>query len=289
MAKDDVVMPFEVKPLATRGRVLRLGAVIDDILSKHKYPQEVSNLLGQTVAIVALVGSALKFDGKLILQTRSDGPVSMLVADYTTPGKIRGYAHFDNDAKLDGLTSGELTGNGHFALTIDQGEDMDNYQGIVELKGQSIAEAALSYFEKSEQIPSRLKVACGRVTNEDGESWRAGAIMVQHMPGDDSGEMVDNDGWQRVCALLETVEDHELLDPTLDPERLAYRLFHEDGVTAYEAIDMEHKCTCSQARVGDMLKSFSKTELDDMVVDGNIEVTCQFCSNKHKFERNRIG
>ena len=289
MSNDDLVMPFEVKPLATRGRILRLGGVIDDILSKHNYPQQVSNILGQTVAVVALLGSALKFDGKLILQTRSDGPISMLVADYTTPGKVRGYAHFDEKAKLDGLSDGELTGNGHFALTIDQGEDMDNYQGIVELKGQSIAEAALAYFEQSEQIPTRLKVACGRVSNENGENWRAGAIMVQHMPGDDSGEIADDDSWQRVCALIETVEDHELLDPTLDPERLAYRLFHEDGVTAYEAVDIKHACTCSQDRVLDMLKSFSKQEIDDMVVDGKIEVTCQFCSNQHRFERSQIS
>ena len=310
--EDDIVLPFEVKPLGSRGRVVRLGAVIDEILTKHDYPESVSRLLGEAVSLVALLGSALKFEGKLILQTQTNGPVSLIVANYTSNGSdcghVRGYAHFDAEAVAACEKPSKLIGKGHLALTIDQGDHMDNYQGIVALNGQTISDAAHGYFKQSEQIPTALKLAAGEIETSKGKSWRAGAIIIQHMPADGnaspvgfpSGDplsgsgggfdenFVEDENWARARVLLETVEDHELLDPTLEPERLLYRLYHEDGVTAYDKLTLEHKCTCSREKVIDTLSSFSQEDRDGMVVDGQIEVTCQFCSNVHKFKAGTI-
>jgi molecular chaperone Hsp33 len=308
MTDDNLILPFEVKPLGSRGRVVRLGSVVDEIISKHDYPDAVSTLLAEAVGLVAMLGSALKFKGKLILQTRTDGPVSMIVADYTTPGDIRGYAHFDRE-KVEALASDfapvDLIGKGHLALTIDQGEDMDNYQGIVALDGCSLAQAAHGYFAQSEQIPTRLKIAAGQLANEHGKNWRAGAIMVQHMPASGPASPIsiasgdapegyeevirEDDDWAKARLLLETTEDHELLDPMLEPERLLYRLYHEDGVTAYTPSRLVHKCTCSKERVLNTLASFSDQDRRDMVVDGQIEVTCQFCSNTHRFDAENLS
>ncbi len=306
---DDSVLPFEVKPLDVRGRIVRLGGVIDEIISKHDYPDNVSTALAQAVALVAMLGNSLKFEGKLILQTRSDGPLSMLVVDYTTPGKMRGYAHFDRQA-VEGVDDmSALLGKGHLALTIDQGDDMDNYQGIVALDGkvsgdQVLEDAAHHYFQQSEQIPTSLKIAAGLLTNEAGKTWRAGAIMVQHVP--DSGpaspiefssgdvpagqedKVVEDDNWTKARLLLETTEAHELLDPMLESERLLYRLYHEDGVTVYTTSGLNHECTCSKERVLDMLASFSSKERADMIVDGQVEVVCQFCSNVHRFKPEEV-
>lgn len=287
--QDDSVLPFEIKPLGVRGRLVRLGPVIDEIIAKHDYPENVSEVLAQAVALVAMLGNSLKFDGKLTLQTRSDGPVSMLVVDFTTPGKMRGYAHFDRDRLDQAGDAGALIGKGHLALTIDQGEDMDNYQGIVALDGgQSgqnvLAAAADHYFRQSEQIPTSLKIAAGLLTDETGQSWRAGAIMVQHVPDSQKETVVEDDSWAKARLLLETTEPHELLDPLLEPQRLLFRLYHEDGVTVYSPAHLNHRCTCSKQRMADMLAGFSTQERADMVVDGQVEVICQFCSNSHRFK-----
>lgn len=305
MSHDDLILPFEIKPLGVRGRIVRLGPLVDEIVSKHDYPESVSQLLAEAVALVAMLGNSLKFDGKLTLQTRSDGPVSMIVADYTTPGKLRAYAHFDAEAAIKPEAKGNLLGKGHLALTIDQGPDMDNYQGIVALKGDVLAEAAHTYFAQSEQIPTCVLLAAGQISSDSEQGWRAGAIMIQHVPASgpasaiafSSGDVpesyraddvIEDENWVRARILTQTTQDHELLDPMLEPERLAFRLFHEDGVTVYEKAALEHCCTCSRDKVVDMLKSFSSAERADMMVDGHIEVTCQFCSATHRFDETEV-
>jgi molecular chaperone Hsp33 len=262
---DNLVMAFEVKPLGVRGRLVRLGAVVDDILHRHDYPPPVSALLAEAVALTAMLGSSLKFNGKFILQTRSDGPVDMLVADFVSPGGIRGYARFKAE-KLAALgpkpAQAQLLGHGHLAMTIDQGPDMERYQGIVALGGNDLTAAAHTYFAQSEQIPTSLRLAAGPVftRGQKAESWRAGAIMVQHLPRhggssplpQHSGDApepeappAEHDDWVKARLLLETAEAHEMLDPQLTPERLLYRLYHEDGVTAYPAHPLTRHCTCS--------------------------------------------
>jgi molecular chaperone Hsp33 len=302
---DDSVLPFEVKPLGIRGRVVRLGPLIDDILSRHSYAEPVSNVVAQSVALAALLGSTLKFQGKFILQTKTDGPVNMLVADFASPNGVRGVARFDA-ARLQSLNATpserDLLGDGYLAMTVDQGADMDRYQGIVALGDGTLLDAAHEYFQKSEQIPTRLKLAAGPLSTrgDKAQHWRAGAILIQHLPREggispvqfSSGDtpegydeqVQENDDWVKARLLLETVEAHELLDPTLSAERLLYRLYHEDGVTVYPPLQLQRHCTCSDETVSDMLRRFSKEDRADMVKDGAIEVVCEFCSTAYRFK-----
>lgn len=304
----DFVLPFEVKALGIRGRIVRLGPVIDDILSRHNYPASVSALLAQAVALSALLGTTLKFDGKFILQTKTDGPVSLLVADFVSPAGIRGTAHF-NAVALPGIAERDeptLLGTGHLAMTVDQGPDMDRYQGIVPLGNATLADAAHTYFQQSEQIPTRLRVAAGPLTlrGDKGSHWRAGAVLVQHLPREggmspvpfSSGDVPEgvrdtvdeNDDWVKARLILDTVEDHELLDPTLSAERLLYRLYHEDGVTAYSPVALERYCSCSAGAVEAMLQRFSKEDRAAMVTDGTINVTCEFCSTVYSIKPSEV-
>ena len=299
---DDIVLPFEVKPLGVRGRLVRLGAAVDDIVHRHAYPPPVSALLAEAVALAAMLGAMLKFDGKFILQTKTDGPVDMIVADYVAPGRIRGYARFDaaRVASLETVSQAALLGNGYLAMTVDQGPDMERYQGIVPLQASDLTAAAHEYFAKSEQIPTRIRLAAGPLLarGSRAEAWRSGAIMVQHLPREggssplpshsgDAPEGADappaeHDDWVKARLLLDTVEDHELLDPQLSADRLLYRLFHEDGVTAYPPLPLARYCGCSQESIRLMLKRFPAEDQADMVADGEIGVTCEFCSTVYR-------
>jgi molecular chaperone Hsp33 len=303
MPNKDTVMPFEVKPLGVRGRIVRLGPVIDDILQRHDYPPAVSALLAEAIALTAMLGATLKFDGKFILQTKTDGPVDIVVADFLSPNGVRGYARF-NMEKLEALvepTQQQLLGNGYLAMTVDQGSDMERYQGIVPLNGTTLAEAADTYFKQSEQIPTRLRLVSGPLMarGEKTAHWRSGAIMVQHLPveggiiaipfssGDnpDGDEPVhEDDNWVKAKLLLDTVEHHELLDPTLSTEKLLYRLYHEDGVTVYPASEIVRHCTCSAKAVETMLRNFSTGDRVDMIENGEIKVICEFCSSEYRFK-----
>jgi molecular chaperone Hsp33 len=305
----DSVLPFEIKPLGVRGRVVRLGAVIDDILERHDYPAPVSALLAEAVALTAMLGATLKFQGKFILQTKTDGPVDMIVADYVSPGGIRGYARFNREgvAALSNPTQVDLLGKGYLAMTVDQGQDMDRYQGIVPLERTTLAVAADVYFKQSEQIPTRLTLSSGPLLarGEKSTHWRAGAIMVQHLPSEggmspmafSSGdapegtgdEVREDDNWVKAKLLLDTVEDHELLDPTISAERLLFRLYHEDGVTVYPETELMRHCTCSAETVSEMLRRFPKEDRADMIENGEIKVTCEFCSTAYRFKPEEFG
>jgi molecular chaperone Hsp33 len=301
---DDIVLPFEVKPLGIRGRVVRLGPVIDDILARHDYPDTVSGLLAQSVTLAALLGSTLKFEGKFILQTKTDGPVNMLVADFVSPNGIRGVARFNKQTVGDAgrlASESELMGEGYLAMTVDQGTDMERYQGIVPLGEGTLADAAHTYFAQSEQIPTRLHLFAGpvMVRGEKETHWRAGAILIQHLPREggvspvafSSGdvpegseyEVLENDDWVKARLLLDTVESHELLDPTLSSEDLLYRLYHEDGVTVYPQTQLARHCTCSRETVSTMISGFSSDDRAAMVEDDAIKVVCEFCSTPYVF------
>src|SRR5579864_6623644 len=186
---DDMVLPFEVASLDLRGRLTRLGPGLDDLLAKHDYPPPVARLLGEAIVLTTLLGSALKFEGRFILQAQTDGPVSFLVVDYQAPDRLRAYARFDaerlGDAKNTGADSGTLLGHGHLAMTIDQGPDMSRYQGLVALDGGSLEDAAHEYFLRSEQIPTRVRLAVGeewRSSDGGKHRWRAGGLLMQFLP-----------------------------------------------------------------------------------------------------------
>ncbi|MGO9135807.1 MAG: Hsp33 family molecular chaperone [Methylovirgula sp.] len=301
--RDDQVLPFAVEPLDLRGRVVRLGSSIDKILGQHDYPTPVARLLGEAAVLTALLGSALKFDGRLQLQTRSNGVVNMLVVDFDAPDGLRAFARFDAERLAEGVSPAELLGKGHLALTIEQGSDMSRYQGIVALEGQGLQEAAHQYFRQSEQIPTFVRLAVAENLTGAGMQWRAGGLMVQFLPasrarqimpdlppgdvpeGTIVPEMKEDDAWVEAKSLAATIEDHELVDPGLSSERLLYRLFHERGVKVFETETVRATCRCSRDRIANMLKSFTPDERHEMVGDnGKIGVTCEFCSTYREFE-----
>jgi len=307
---DDLIMPFRTERSGVFGRVVRLGSVVDSILNRHDYPEPVSRALGEAVALTTLLGSSLKFDsaygGRLILQTKTDGPISLLVVDFEEPGRVRAYASFDKE-KVEAVASaarkepGLLLGTGHLAMTIDPGGNLDRYQGIVALDGCGLSEAAHTYFRQSEQIPTFLRLAVARHFAAGSWQWRAGGLLVQYVPpveegasSDDENEEVllgeEDERWTGTRMLAETVEDHELLDPTLSPERLLYRLFADVGVRAFPTVSLEEHCRCSRDRVSNLLESFGADELKDMrEEDGAITVTCEFCNSKYRFETEEIA
>ncbi len=303
-ALDNSVLPFQIESSGAMGRLVRLGPALTSILGQHDYPEPISELLGEALTLTAILGAALKTDGKFILQTRSDGPVSFLVAQYNAPGGLRGYASFDAEAIAAlgeaGASKSSLLGEGHLAMTIDPGPDMERYQGVVPLDGGTLSAAADAYFRQSVQLPTFIRIAIARqyeAARGDvpaGWSWRAGGLMVQKLsqeggigdpaPGESNGYAEDED-WTRAQILAATVEDHELVDPGLAPERLLYRLFHEEQVRAFRKIPVAAFCQCSRERVEQMLAGFTPVEIADMAQDdGHIRVTCEFCNRHYDFE-----
>lgn len=306
-AGDDHVVPFEVGALDARGRIVHLGPLLDAILDRHDYPEPVARLLAEACVVAVLLGSSLKFEGKFIIQTRTDGPVDMLVADFSTPGSLRAYARFDAGRLAVLAAAGEtgsatVLGRGVLALTIDQGAHTQRYQGIVELDGTTLEDAARTYFRQSEQIPTEIRLEVAKLLRrgEGGEHWRAGGLIAQFLPeaperlrmpdlpgGDGAPEVeagpVDN-AWTEVQALVGTIAQTELTDPTVEPERLLYRLFHEHGVRVFEGVPVEDHCSCSEDRIRGILQGFSAEEIADSISDGVIRVGCEFCSKDYEFD-----
>jgi molecular chaperone Hsp33 len=310
---DDAVLPFEVAALDLRGRVVRLGPAVDEILSRHDYPPPVAKLVGEAVALAVLLGSALKIEGRFILQTQTDGPVRMLVIDFRTPGTVRACARFDAKRVAEAIAAGDshagaLLGRGHLAMTIDQGPDMSRYQGLVALDGGSLEDAAHEYFKSSEQIPTRVRLAVGEELSAGARHrWRAGGMLLQFLPkaperarmsdldpgdapsGTPRHEIPEDDAWVEGRSLIATVEDVELIDPALSSERLVYRLFHERGVRVFKNVAIAAQCSCSRDGVEAMLRSFSEDDRDHMVENGAISVTCEFCSARYRFAPEEVG
>jgi molecular chaperone Hsp33 len=315
-AVDDIILPFQVDVLDVRGRVVRFGPAIDAILSHHGYPTPVAKLVGEATVLTVLLGSTLKFDGRFILQTQSDGPVRMLVIDYATPDKVRACARFDAErvaaAMASGATNpGELLGHGHLAMTIDQGPDTARYQGIVALEGNDLECAAHEYFLRSEQIPTRVRLAVAEELRAGGNGarhrWRAGGLLLQFLPqsperarrsdlhpgdvpqGMQLEEPPEDDAWVEARSLVSTVEDIELLDPELSAEQLLYRVFQERGVRVFRTKPLRAKCSCSRTGVERMLRSFPQDDRDLMVEKGRITVTCEFCSATYVFAPTEVS
>lgn len=292
---DDLIQPFQIDGAAVRGHVVRLGPAAAEMLGRHTYPEAVSRLLGEAVALTALLTSTLKFEGIFTLQIQAAGPVTLMVVDCRSNGDLRAMASYKAEAfaaptdAIDDRAAAELLGKGHLAFTVDQGPDTERYQGIVELDGPTLADCAQAYFRRSEQLATAISLAAGR--GADG-TWRLGGIMVQRLPGEGPLlEVVDEavEAWQRNMVLMKSVKPAELLDAALPPRDLLYRLFHEDGVWIHPTRPLRAKCRCSRARVAGVLKSFPAEEVADLVEDGWINVTCEFCNETYKFEPGDYG
>lgn len=292
---DDLAAAFQIEGWPVRGRIVRLGQTIDAILSAHAYPEPVAALLGEACALAALVGSSLKFEGRLIVQAQGDGPVRYVVADYDTSGQMRGYCRFD-EAEVAAASQGfarpgarSLLGQGVFVMTLDRGQDFERTQGITPIEGESLSLAAEHYFQQSEQIPTRVRLAVGSVVTDEGVSWRAGGALIQLIAGDEARGSTE-EAWDRSRALFHTLADDELLDPAITPETLLFRLFHEDGVRLKDARALVAHCRCSRERIAGVLTSFDPAERADMVeADGKIRVTCEYCATVYELAPEEVA
>jgi molecular chaperone Hsp33 len=308
-AGDDRVVPFQVEGLDVRGRAVQLGPLLNTILGRHEYPGPVARLLAEAIVLTALLGTSLKFDGKFTVQTKGDGPVDLLVADFSTPDSLRAYARYNEEALADAIKDGrtsppELLGQGVLAFTIDQGRGMQPYQGIVPLDGSSLEEIAGVYFRQSEQIPTKVRLGVAELFDRDADgrprhNWRAGGLVAQFLPqapermrqpdlhggdGDErDGDVVD-DAWNEARSLVETIDTDELTDPQVAIERLLFRLFHERGVRVYAPQTVHDRCSCSRDKIKSVLNGFTAEEIEASQEDGDIAVTCEFCSTTYHYE-----
>lgn len=286
---DNLVRPFQIEASQTRGRLVRLGSVLHEITAAHAYPPPLAHLLGEAIVMAALLASALKYEGVFTLQTKGDGPVSFLVVDVTTGGDIRGFAQVREGRlpEVEALATEQATipallGQGHLAFTVDQGEYTDRYQGIVALEGETLTDCLSHYFSQSEQIPAAFQVA---VRQEAGK-WRGGGLMIQRLPDQERIlPLHDRDeNWNRAVIMLQSATEAELVAPEIGVDRLLFRLFHEDGVRVFEPLILSKGCRCSRDRIERVLRQVPRAELEELKVDGRVEVTCEFCNITYLFD-----
>ncbi|MDA7550737.1 Hsp33 family molecular chaperone HslO [Rhodobacteraceae bacterium] len=315
LAWDDTVLPFQLDKSDIRGRVARLDGVLSGVLRQHNYPPQVEALVAEMTLLTALIGHSIKLRWKLSLQVQSKGAVRRIATDYYGPSKegeparIRAYASYDADRLAEGDPFDQI-GEGYFAILIDQGKGTQPYQGITPIAGGSLAACAEAYFAQSEQLPSRFSLSFGR-SSEPGvaEHWRAGGIMLQHMPKSSlsatSGEATGEDGllaandllkggdsenWNRANILLDTVEELELIGPTVSPDDVLVRLFHEEIPRVYDAQTLRFGCTCSEERVRQSLSIYSAKDIESMTTpEGRVTADCQFCGAHYDLDPATVG
>lgn len=314
LAWDDTVLPFQLDRSDIRGRVARLDGVLSGILKQHNYPASVEALVAEMALLTALIGQTIKLRWKLSLQVQSKGAVRMIATDFYAPesegepARIRAYASYDPEKITDGSAMDQI-GDGYFAILMDQGKGMQPYQGITPLSGQTLASCAEAYFAQSEQLPTKFALSFGQSTEPGvAQHWRAGGIMIQHMPkaspfasGGGSGEgglllagdlLNDDEGenWNRVNFHLETVEDMELIGPSLPSTDLLFRLFHEEGPRVFDALPVRFGCTCSEDRVRQSLSIYSAKDIEKMTTeDGRVTADCQFCGAHYDLDPASVG
>lgn len=282
----DYVQPFQIEAAGVRGRLVRLGSAVDAVMESHSYPAPVASMLAETLAMTAVLASGLKYDGVFTLQMHGDGPVGLMVADLTSDGSMRGYARFDA-RRLNTAGPGpeapvpKLLGAGHMAFTVDQGPETDRYQGITSLEGPTLTDCAHTYFRQSEQLDTALSLCTSDMSMPN---RRAAALMIQRLPPEGPLDLEAEDDWRRAVILMSSATPAEMLEPTLGPSALLYRLFHEDGVRVYRQRPLRHHCRCSRTRVERTLRAFPRAELEEMAEDGVIRVTCEFCKAEYVFD-----
>jgi len=303
---DDIVTVFQLEGRPVRGRVVRLGATANAILSAHAYPVSVAHLVGEAAMIATLIGDSLKFQGKLIIQAsgpgsegqhvEGEGAVAFVVADFVPGEGVRAYAKYDSERvktleKVHGGPVGAqmLLGGGHFAMTVDPGPGMERHQGVTAIEGESLAEAAEHYFDQSEQVPSRLKMAVGRQMVAGGAYvWRCGGALIQRIAADDARGETDAD-FDHARALFDTVEPDELIDPVITSGRLLFRLFHEEGVRVEQSRPVVRRCACEHDRLARLLARFPSDDREHMSdSDGKVAMTCEYCNREWTFSAAEI-
>lgn len=314
IAWDDSVLPFQLDASDIRGRVARLDGALDGILKQYNYPPAVEALVAEMAVLTALIGQTIKLRWKLSLQVQSKGAVRMIATDYYgpsedgAPARIRAYASYTEERLTDEKPFDQI-GEGYFAIMIDQGEGMTPYQGITPIAGGSLSACAEAYFAQSEQIPTRFELSFGVSTEQSEPHWRAGGVMLQHMPkaspsvapeatgeggllqaNDVVGEGDDAENWSRANILLNTVEELELIGPSVSPDKLLLRLFSEESPRVYAPQAVQFGCTCSEDRVRQSLSIYSAKDIETMTTDdGRVTADCQFCGSHYDLDPQSVG
>jgi len=310
---DDSVLPFQLEHSDMRGRVARLGPLLEHILSRHNYPVAVGAMVAELTTLTALIGQTVKLRWKLSLQVRGNGAIRTIATDYYAPqteggpARMRAWASFDAERLQEGLPGFDQLGQGYFAVLIDQGEGTTPYQGLTPLAGGSLARCAQTYFEQSEQLPTRFELTVGRASmpGQPQEHWRAGGVMLQTLPAgshaaaQDEGRDLNSadilqgaqsEDWNRTTMLMATVEAMELVDPVLPLPNLLYRLFHEEAPTAFDPQRLVFGCSCNAERVRGTLSIYSAKDIGHMTnAQGIVTADCQFCGAHYEFDPKSLG
>lgn len=287
-APDDLIQPFMIEASGLRGRLIRMGPVIDDVIRRHDLPAPVQGLMAEFVVLAATLSAALKFEGTFKLQAKGNGPVGLMAADVTSDGGVRAYASVDRTdvppaAEIDGSPVPRLLGAGYLAFTVDQGEHTELYQGIVELQGPTLIDCVHHYFQQSDQFSAAVTLAAA---NDGQNGWRAGALMLQRLPEDELSlrkEEMD-EAWRRATILMGSCERDELTSPSLSAHQLLFRLFHEDGVRVFDTQPLRFSCRCSRDRAKGIIAMLSADEIEEYKIDGRISITCEFCNSEEWFD-----
>ncbi|MFM2388885.1 MAG: hypothetical protein RLZZ437_440 [Pseudomonadota bacterium] len=315
IAWDDTVLPFQLDNSDIRGRVVRLDGTLDNVLRQHAYPPVIEALVAEMALLTALIGQAVKLRWKLSLQVRGKGPARLIATDYYGPGaegepaRIRAYASYDAERLDQTAVPFSQIGEGYFAVLIDQGQDMTPYQGITPIAGGSLSACAETYFAQSEQLPTRFQLVFGK-SQEPGQTshWRGGGVMLQHMPksslvaaeaGSGEGGLLqhtdilageEGENWSRANILLDTVEELELIGPSVAPTDLLVRLFHEEGPRAFDAQPVRFGCSCSADKVRQSMSIYSAKDIRHMTTDeGIVTADCQFCGAHYELDPLTLG
>jgi len=282
------ILPFHLDERPVRGRLVRLGPLADALIRRHDYRPEVAKIAGEAMALAAGLAAALKFEGSFSLQAKGDGPLSMLLADCTNAGALRGYAKLNEErfAGLETPSTAALLGKGYLAFTCDQGPDMDRYQGIVAIEGETLTDMTGEYFRNSEQLDTYLKLACEKTP----AGWRASALVLERVAGaggldQQMDKEEQQEAWQTATILARTISTQELLDDTLSGEQVLHRLFHAEGLRLDRPRPLSYGCRCSRDRLLNVLGGFSTDDLDHMADEGTITMTCEFCNFDFRFDR----
>ena len=313
---DDTVLPFQLDRSDIRGRIARLDGVLGDVLRQHNYPPQIEALVAEATLLTALIGQTVKLRWKLSLQIRGKGATRLIATDYYgptddgQPARIRAYASYDED-RLDADASPfSQIGEGYMAVMLDQGADMVPYQGFTPISGGSLSDCAQTYFAQSEQLPTRFAVTFGK-SQAPGQPahWRAGGVMLQHMPrvgmavaaefGSGEGGLLGHvdilagdqaENWNRANVLLDTVEEIELIGPSLTPTDLLVRLFHEEEPRVFDPTPVRFGCSCSAEKVRSTMSIYSQKDIQSMTTTaGRVTADCQFCSAHYEFDPTTLG
>lgn len=298
-AGDDFVASFQIQDTSVRGRIARLGdGVLDSILKRHDYPRWAAHMLGEAVTLAVLVSASLKFEGRVMVQAQGEGPVSLMVAEARSDGGVRGYLRLNKDkwANLDRINKGQrphvpqAIGKGVMALLLQPNDpNQAPWQSMVPIEGATIADCAQTWFSQSEQVPTRVRLAVGEISELGGtKRWRSGGALIQQVAGDAARGATD-EPWDNARHLFDTIEDIELVDPDVSSATLLFRLFHESGVRLEPPKPLMDKCTCSDEKLLTTLRQMPKDELKALAEeDGSIAADCQFCGRLYRFPVDRI-